>query len=345
MKLRAQIKLTTGTINKEKGIIEGVAVVTQGAAKGHGMLIDQETTASVLRAVKAYSSGVKVKFNPNTFNHGDGAIVGLLPKDSFKMDGDVLRADLHLEEAYSERDYILNLIEKQGDTFGLSIDFDCTAENINGIDFARCTELYAATIVDQPAANPSGFWSIEDNKQTRTTKEEMNKEEFAAMLTEALKPTATAIGELKSDVATIRNEVNAFKADNAPIVLSEVTAGELAAADVEEKDSDETKMAKIRQYRQDKGKTVSMADVKKTVLSFVREVGGNPAKASANSGGDGSGDATLKGKAGATFQAKVEELMVTGNLKRQQATLLAVRNFPGLHKAAIEEAGVKPKAA
>lgn len=345
MKLRAQALLSTGKINRDKGIVEGVAVITMGSAKGHGMLIDKETSESVLRAAKKYSSGVKVKFNPNTFNHGDGSIAGLLPVNSFRMDGEVLRADLHLEESYKDRDYVLNLIEKQGDTFGLSIDFDCTAENISGIDFARCTEIFAATIVDQPAANPNGFWSIEPEPKPKPkdTDLSMDKTELMGILTDALKPTNDAISGLKADQEKLRSEFTALSGATAPIDLSKVDKEEMAAAGADEKDPDETKMAKVRQYRTEANKPATLADVKRTVLGFVREVGGPAARASATAGGEGAREGT-----GATatkaFNAKIDEIQTSTRMNRSAAIAFVSRKFPELHKAHLQAIGVNPRA-
>lgn len=142
-----------GTIDKERGIIKGVSVVTIGDAEGHGLKIDPVTLGQVKTAAEANAS-VQVKID-----HWSGfeGIVGTL--QGFSIDGDRLRADLHLLDNHPARARVLEMAEKMPGGFGLSIVFLGEPETINGTAFARCSELFSVDLVDRPAANPTGLFA------------------------------------------------------------------------------------------------------------------------------------------------------------------------------------------
>lgn len=141
-------------VDAASGIIRRVAVITQGPALGHGVMVDRTTLAQVKTCAESYRGGLKVKIN-----HGSGvdAIVGYLT--GFALDGDKLVADLHLLATAPARAYVLELAERIPDTFGLSIAFSGVSEEIGGARYARCSEIYSADLVSEPAANPSGLFS------------------------------------------------------------------------------------------------------------------------------------------------------------------------------------------
>lgn len=142
-----------GQIDREAGIIRGVAVVTEGIAKGHGVFIDAETLLQVKACAETYAGGLKVKMN---HSGGAGDIVGFLR--AFRIEGTKLLADLHLLGTTPHRGYVLEIAQSIPDTFGLSIAFAGVAEPRDGRQFARCTEIFSADLVDEPAANPSGLF-------------------------------------------------------------------------------------------------------------------------------------------------------------------------------------------
>jgi hypothetical protein len=142
-----------GQIDTEAGIIRGVAVVTEGVAKGHGVFIDAETIRQVKACAETYAGGLKVKMN---HSGGAGDIVGFLRE--FRIDGTKLLADLHLLTTTPHRGYVLEIAKTIPDTFGLSIAFAGVSEKQGGKNFARCTEIFSADLVDEPAANPSGLF-------------------------------------------------------------------------------------------------------------------------------------------------------------------------------------------
>jgi len=152
---------TFRAVDAEKGILSGVAVITEGAAKGHTdfvsgkpMYVDATTLLQVKACAETYMGGLKVKMDHFS---GITEIVGALRE--FSADGQILRADLQLLNSTKHRDYVLEIAQTIPDAFGLSIAFSGPAEVIGDRAFARCTEIYSADLVSEPAANPSGLFS------------------------------------------------------------------------------------------------------------------------------------------------------------------------------------------
>lgn len=150
-------------VDSELGIIRDVSVISIGGAKGHGLMIDQSTLDQVMSCSSKYSGGLKVKLN-----HGSGveSICGMLRE--FRMVDGKLIADLHLIKTHKDYDFLLELSREIPDTFGLSISFSGVDEVKNdGLIYARCSEIYSADIVSEPAANPTGLFEAKiDNKES-----------------------------------------------------------------------------------------------------------------------------------------------------------------------------------
>jgi hypothetical protein len=149
---------TGSKVNRAAGVIEGVSVITEGEAKGHGVFIDQTTLEQVKACAEQFSDGVQVKVN-----HGAGfdSIVGVLR--NFRIDGQKLLADLHLLKNHEMRDRLFEIAEELPGSIGLSIAFSGGSEKIKGREYARCAELYSVDFVDRPAANPSGLFQRVDS--------------------------------------------------------------------------------------------------------------------------------------------------------------------------------------
>lgn len=175
-----------GRVLKSAGIISDVSVITEGEARGHDTYIDGMTLATVKNCLDAMPSGVKVKVNH--FSGFDG-IVGVL-RDA-RISGDRVRADLHLLNEHPARDLIMELSERQPETFGLSIAFSGTKEKgKDGRRYARCSELYSCDLVDQPAANPTGLFSARVDS-LHSTKELSMLDEIKQLLGFAQKADTT----------------------------------------------------------------------------------------------------------------------------------------------------------
>lgn len=140
-------------IDAEAGVISGVSVIAVGPAKGHGLQIDSKTLEQVKACAETYSHGLKVKMT----HAGDaGDIAGFL--SAFRIEGDKLLADLTLLKSSPFRAYVLELAATIPDTFGLSIAFSGPVETQGKTRLARCSEIYSADLVSEPAANPTGLF-------------------------------------------------------------------------------------------------------------------------------------------------------------------------------------------
>ena len=182
-----------GRVDRAENVIRGVAVITKGPALGHGMFVDETTLAQVVEQAKTYAGGLKVKLDHTA---SASEIVGYLSE--FRVDGTTVRADLHLLRSSPRREYILELAETIPDTFGLSIAFSGTDEKVGENWFARCTEIYSADIVSEPAANPSGLFQAGDT--TQPTSSDMTPEEIQAAIAAAIAPLVEKIAALEAAV-------------------------------------------------------------------------------------------------------------------------------------------------
>jgi len=160
------------------GLISGVAVITRGEALGHGVWIDREFLHQSAAAINL-RDGVKSRFtHPGLSGDGLGRYLGRVQNAT--VDGDVVRADLHISQTAHDTpdgnlaDYVMDLAEIEPDMFGLSIVFESDAgaesehrtlnpdtpdpANAANLPHARLAALRAVDVVDEPAANPSGLF-------------------------------------------------------------------------------------------------------------------------------------------------------------------------------------------
>lgn len=316
-------------VDRDSGVIKGAAIMSIGAAKGHGVLIDNTTLEQVMVAAQKYESGMPVKFNPSTFDHGPGSYVGMVPNDTLSIDKEagVLRGDIHVLPSYQGKDYVYDLAENQPDTFGNSLEFDGTPEDINGALFSRCSELYGMMLVDQPAANSTGFFSSKGEtpvtKKTDMTEEDMKQ--YKSMLSEAVSPMAATVAELKQGYADLDAKFSKFadksKCDDDPDtedMSEDAIASEQLAAGVTGADSQLQANRKINTYRANKGKPVTIGDIEsivnRSVMGLMRTSGGRSVTPS-HKGGE---------KAENRFMARVDKL-VEGGMSKPAAMATAVR--------------------
>ena len=108
--------------------------------------------------------GIKSRFtHPNESGDGLGHYLGRLR--NFRRDGDQVRADLHFGAAAYKSpegnlaEYVMDLAEEDPDAFGMSIVVprDYFYHEEEDRLYMRPTKLYAADVVDDPAANEGLF--------------------------------------------------------------------------------------------------------------------------------------------------------------------------------------------
>lgn len=243
----------TGAIDRVAGIIKGVSVITTGVAKGHNRLIDQTTLSQIHGLMSAFPDGTKVK--ANHFSGFEG-IVGNLR--SPRIEGDQLKADLHILQSHEMAGLIMEMSEKQPSTFGLSVSFSGVPEEKEKLLYARAAELYSVDLVDDPAANPSGLFSAVDFSQSLKTKEPMITafKEFLGLARDMEKP-------LRDELTQLTTRLNAIVAEKAE--LQEKIDGH--ATELSAKDSEITKLQTDLKTAQDtikdpKGEITRLASLK-----------------------------------------------------------------------------------
>lgn len=141
------------------GLVKGVSVISAGEAKGHDLFIDEASLRGFLSAATARGpGGVQVKLEHSS---GIDKIIGAIK--NFRIDGQQLRGDMQLLKSHPFYQRATELIANQPQSFGLSVAFNFTAEEIGGRKFARPTYLWSVDLVDHPAANPGGLFSSSPN--------------------------------------------------------------------------------------------------------------------------------------------------------------------------------------
>ena len=174
-------------VDLKKGIVFGVAVITEGEALGHGVHLEKSFVEDVTAHGNATKKGLKARFgHPNMSSSAIGTYVGRYKNFRTETIGGqaICRADLHLSKSAKKAPqgdlytYILAMADKEADMFGLSIVFSkkClyhynekgkrkegrghkTFVELGKPDDPDCGKLHACDVVDEPAANPSGLFS------------------------------------------------------------------------------------------------------------------------------------------------------------------------------------------
>jgi hypothetical protein len=292
--------IVSGEIDHAAATISGVSVITIGEAKGHSMLVDAQSLAEVMASAETYAGGLKVKTDHYT---GFNEIVGALR--AFRMDGDQLRADLHLLKSHPAAPRILEMAETMPDSFGLSIAFTGQHEDIDGQTFARCSEIYSADLVDAPAANPSGLFAA----KVDSPKKGMDEKQFAEALAAALAPINEKLSAFDAFVADATAKLEAM----------------IPVAEVETED-DAPVAAEVKPDEAMSAVTAELAEIKALVKNFgAKPLPAAPAPAKA----DAPADVT-------TFEQAIAAARAEG-LTGTAATKAAMTRFPDLYRTAREQ--------
>ncbi len=157
-------------IDRDSAVINGFAVVTKGVTKDSRGEFDDISLNSVVELGNKVKTGVKSRFgHPNMSSTALGTFLGRVR--NFRRDGDIVRADLHIDKtAFETPDgdlagYVLNLAESDPEMFGASMVIYWDEEKREGLDangnelppFIRVTNLFSVDVVDDPAANNGLF--------------------------------------------------------------------------------------------------------------------------------------------------------------------------------------------
>lgn len=165
-------------VDRSAGIIRGVSVFQAGAIPDRGLHADNKTLLLIKQHCETFANGVKVKADHES---GIFAVSGILR--NFRMDGDVLRADLHVLSSEENREKLMEMAEEIPDTFGLSVSIEQELEQVGDKMMIRPTQVFSVDLVTEPAACPNGLFStrrIDAKPNTKMNPEEIQKE-FSAL--------------------------------------------------------------------------------------------------------------------------------------------------------------------
>lgn len=173
-------------VDREGGVIYGAAMMQTGDLNSGDVrpfTADAETLQQVERFGNAARSGIKARFtHPNMSNDGMGSYLGRWT--NFRIDGDTVRADLHIADAaYTSPqgdlgNYVMDLAEQDPEAFGISMATQLDEQNYAEFEQSRhretdndkrkkmrwpmrFTAMRAGDVVDSPAATRTGLFSLE----------------------------------------------------------------------------------------------------------------------------------------------------------------------------------------
>lgn len=156
-------------VDSAAGIIYGVCVMSAGEAKGHGLFLDLESLDSFMELTKSRPNGIGTRFGAD---HDAGAedFNGTLKE--FRLDGDKIRADLHLLKTDKNFAKLIEMAQTMPHEFGLSASTQAE-EVIKGKEkYVRFKEIFCVDVVTNPAATKGLFFSQPtNNNQTTMLKE------------------------------------------------------------------------------------------------------------------------------------------------------------------------------
>jgi len=202
-------------------VIEGVSIISIGEAKGHGLYVDEQTLMEVKTCAESYKGGVKVNLD-----HGAGIkdIVGFV--NNFRIVGKQLLGDLNLLETSPMRDYVLEISSKLPDTFGISIAFSGPIREVDGMDFASCTELYSADLVQTPAANATGLFSF-TAKQVDSFSKQMPEDTATTAMPEDSGESEVTIVDLSKRMSALEEAFGSMKTQMEAMIPAEKPVAEM----------------------------------------------------------------------------------------------------------------------
>ena len=163
-------------VDRENEIIKGFAVVTKGITHDRRGEFDDAELNRLVKMGNEKEIGLKSRFgHPNMSVTALGTFLGRVK--NFRKDGDVVRADLHIDETAHDTpdgdlaNYVMSLAESDPDAFGSSMvinwepEFRFVKDDEPEKDekgdplppFIRVSKFREVDIVDHPAANNGMF--------------------------------------------------------------------------------------------------------------------------------------------------------------------------------------------
>tara|TARA_R110000796_G_scaffold230961_2_gene348777 strand:- start:13 stop:1053 length:1041 start_codon:yes stop_codon:yes gene_type:complete len=170
--------LKNSVVANDDGIIRAASLMSKGEAQGHfddkgrQIMVDDVTLEQIFKTCKKLGA-IKVKAD-----HGSGVMSTVGWADNFSLTSDKVTADVHLYDTEPQRDRLLEIADKNPTHMGISMEFNGKDKPSGKVCLSRCSEVFCAAIVSDPAANKSLFQipekddaEQEPENQTNTTME------------------------------------------------------------------------------------------------------------------------------------------------------------------------------
>jgi hypothetical protein len=192
----------TGVVDKVNGVIKGVSIISGDCvAEGHGLHV----TGQTLQELHSLAQGKgQVQCN---LDHSAGVenICGWL--QDFRLDGNKIRADLHLLKAHSEYDVLLERAEKMPTCLGMSCAFKGQGKpDSQGRNVARAEKLLSVDLVTRPATG-DGLFSAKDSQNVDKQKNHVSRQTIELQNTMPAEPTLQdVLAQLQSVQQTIAQQ-------------------------------------------------------------------------------------------------------------------------------------------
>jgi len=219
-------------VDPSNGLIKQASLITLGDARGHfdkkgrQVMVDGVTLEQIFSQCKKLER-VKVKAD-----HGGGVFTVVGWADNFALTADKVLADIHIYESEPQRPRLMEIAESNPHHMGVSMEFDGSDKPSGLVSLARCSEVYAASLVDFAAANKSLFSAADKQcadepdttnntttKMEEDTKPEMTLESLAASI-EAINARLSALetppAETEDEEPPVATDPDAMPADTDP---------------------------------------------------------------------------------------------------------------------------------
>lgn len=179
---RTEVSTGAERVDRKAKVIYGASLMQEGDVNDdRDWTVDSGTLANALDLMQQSNAGSKARFtHPNMSADGMGTFLGRWKNP--RIDGDNLRADLHLAEAAFKSPngdlgtYVMDLADEDPESFGLSLatrinneamkkirlEKQAADENWKGRTPLRFRAVHAADVVDDPAATRGGFFSLSE---------------------------------------------------------------------------------------------------------------------------------------------------------------------------------------
>lgn len=328
--------------------IPAVSVLTSGTAKGHNLEIDGVTLEQVKQCAESYANGVKVNENHGA---GIGDIIGKL--NNFRIDdsGTKLLADLTFLDSREDRaKYYMDLAKSIPESFGISISFSGESEkNLDGLDLARCSELYSADLVQNPASNPTGLFSAKNSciavdsnindMQTKPDTDITEGTDAKSRAQDALKPTTTFetfdFEALNMRLGAIEDRITKIEGTNVPneSMENKEEMGAFPFTSPKDKTATTTDEKKEKMATEYSAKSTATTELSAVLGEIKRELG-KIASAPIASG------SAIETKAPTTFAELVNFEMKQSNISKGESLRLCVGKYNDQYIKELNAGGI-----